>query len=101
MKVVSSVSGQRSKSQFVFEIFLDPTWADPREAIRRATCDFTPGTQVRIHVGDTGAIGFGVPLLTRADFDWYRGDLVWQFCGSNQNRLIDWQRLVLEIEACK
>ena len=95
------MSGQRSKTQFVFELALDPTWADPREGIRRATWDLMPGTQVRIHVGDTGAIGFGVPFVTRADFDWYRSDLVWQFCGSNQYRLTDWQRLVLEIEACK
>lgn len=98
---MSSVSGQRSKTQFVFELVLDPTWADPREGIRRATHDLMPGRIVRIHVGDVGPISFGVPFVTRADFDWYRGDLVWQFCGSNQNRLIDWQRLVLEIEACK
>jgi hypothetical protein len=92
------VSGQRSKTQFVFEIVLDQTWADPREGIRRATCDLMPGRIVRIYVGDVGPIGFGVPFVTRADFDWYRRDLNIQFCGSNTNRLDEWENLVLEIE---
>ena len=63
------VSGPRSKTQFVFELVLDPTWTDPREGIRRATWDLTPGRIVRIYVGDVGPIGFGVPFVTRADFD--------------------------------
>lgn len=79
MKGGSSVSGRRALSVFEFE--LNPLLGDPREQIRRATCDLPADTNVRV-VCTMAPIPIGCPIETWMDYEWYRGDLNWQFIGT-------------------
>lgn len=85
---------------FVIRIKLDPSQGDPREQIRRKTCDLPPGIFVRVQVNGVHAIGYGIPFVTRTDFDWYRRDLRWTFSGSHRDSraVLSWLTLVRELE---
>ncbi len=86
------------KPAFVIRIKLDPTKGDPREQIRRQTCDLSPGVFVRVDVGDVSAIPFGIPFVTQTDFVWYRRDLRWNFSSDNSNALASWIYLIRELD---
>ncbi len=90
-----------NNSQFVIEICLDDNALDPRVDIHRQTLDLLPGTMVRVYIGNARAVMFAIPFISPFDFDWYRRDLVWQFIGSNKERLLEWQLVVTELEAVK
>jgi hypothetical protein len=76
------VSGTRVQSVVEFE--LNPLFGDPREQIRRATCELPAGTNVRV-VCTMKPIPLGFPLITYLDTEWYRADLNWQFKADPQN----------------
>ena len=85
------------KAQFVLRVDLTPDGGDPREQIRRKTCDLNAGTFVRVCVGDLSPIPFAIPVMGYADFAWYRPDLSWGFETGNEQRLIEWQRLEADL----
>jgi hypothetical protein len=90
---------QLRKAQFVLRVKLTLDGGDPREQIRRKTCELNSGTFVRVFVGDLSPIPFAIPVLGYADFAWYRSDLSWGFETDNGQRLIEWQRLEAELRA--
>ena len=92
---------QLRKAQFVLRVNLTLDGGDTREQIRRKTCDLTPGTFVRVFVGDLSPIPFAFPVLGFADVAWYRLDLSWGFESDNEQRLIEWQRLEAELRAVR
>lgn len=73
------MSGRRTQS--VIEFQLNPYLGDPREQIRRATCDLPSGTNIRVFC-TMPPIPIGSPIETWMDYEWYRRDLNWQFIGS-------------------
>jgi hypothetical protein len=70
------VSGNRAHS--IVWLALNPLLGDPREQLRRATCDLTAGRNVRVLV-KMRPVPLGFPILTYLDFDWHRSDLRYQF----------------------
>jgi hypothetical protein len=71
-------------------IALNPLLGDPREQLRRATCDLTPGRNVRVLV-KMRPVPLGFPVPNHLDFGWCRPDLLWEF-ESDRNNLAsaDW-----------
>lgn len=86
-----------NSNQFVLEIYLKSDAGDPREQIRRSTCDLRPQTMVRVKVRNVPPVPFAVPFLNAADFAWYRSDLNWQFRTGNDQVLNAWETLVSQI----
>lgn len=76
------MSGTRALAVFEFE--LNPLLGDPREQIRRMTCDLPSGSYVRV-ICSMRAIPFGSPILTYLDTGWYRDDIHWQFIADPKN----------------
>lgn len=85
-----------NSNQFVLEIYLKSDAGDPREQIRRSTCDVEPATFVRVKVGSIVPVPFAVPFINPADFAWYRTDITWQFIGDDRAR-IAWRTLETQI----
>ena len=86
----------RAPIQFVLVVNLKHDQGDPREQIRRQSCDAEPGTIVRVHVNGVRVIPFGLPVPGSLDWEWYRPDLAWQFVGDG-NALAAWQNYAREI----
>ena len=88
-----------NSSRFILRVYLNSDAGDPREQIRRKTCDLQPRTNVRVVVRDIAPVPFAVPFVNAADFAWYRSDLIWHFDTTNEQVGNAWTTLVSDIEA--
>jgi hypothetical protein len=73
-----------SRAQAVVEFDLNPLFGDPREQIRRATCDLPSGTNVRV-ICTMAPIPLGFPTGATTYTAWFRRDLNWQFKAAPSN----------------
>ncbi len=85
--------------QFVLELRLETERDLPLVHLAEQTAALMPGVMVRLHVGNTSPYNWCLPGVYRIQSDWFRADLVWQFTGSNAQRLTEWQQIVAEIKA--
>jgi hypothetical protein len=76
------VSGR--KAQSVIEFDLNPLLGDPREQIRRATCDLPSDSNVRV-VCRMAPVPLGFPSASHTYTAWFRRDLTWQWLGTPKN----------------
>lgn len=83
--------------QFVLELALDTKRELPLVHLAEQTAGLLPGAMVRLHVGITSPFDWCLPGVYEIQNDWFRTDLVWQFTGSNAQRLTEWQQVVASI----
>ena len=90
------------KAQSVIEFDLNPILGDPREQIRRATCDLPTDTNIRV-LCTMAPIPLGFPIETWMDYEWYRSDLNWQFIGnrSKPEWAKDWELIANYLRAIR
>lgn len=86
-----------ANAQFINWVNLKNDKGDPREQIRRATCDLAPGSLVKVWARNVAPVPFAVPFLNAADFAWYRQDLRWSFDSDNAQVLRAWRELHREL----
>lgn len=86
-----------TKSQFVLTVRLHSDKGDPREQIRRATCDLSKGSTVEVMAGNVAAIPFAMPFLNYNDTAWYRPDIRWLFKSENEGVRHSWKQLEREL----
>jgi hypothetical protein len=86
-----------NKPQFVLELRLNTARELPLVHLAEQTAGLMPGTMVRLDVSNTSPYNWCLPGVYRIQADWFRTDLVWQFTGSNPQRLTEWQQVVAEI----
>lgn len=87
--------------QFVLQLELDTRKERPLVHLAEQTEALLPGAMVRLQVGDTSPYNWCLPGVYPLQSDWFRTDLVWQFTGSNPQRLREWQVVVAELKAVK
>jgi hypothetical protein len=93
------VSG--NNPQFVLELRLNTARELPLVHLAEQTAGLMPGTMVRLDVGNASPYNWCLPGVYTIQADWFRTDLVWQFTGSNPQRLTEWQQVVAEIRGVK
>jgi hypothetical protein len=93
------VSG--NNPQFVLQLKLDTRKELPLVHLAEQTELLMPGTMVRLNVGESSPFSWCLPGVYPIQGDWFRADLVWQFTGSNPQRLSEWQQVIAELKAVK
>jgi hypothetical protein len=89
------VSGNNPR--FVLQLNLDTSRELPLVHLAEQTAALMPGAMVRLNVGNTSPFSWCLPGVYRIQTEWFRADLIWQFEGSNAQRLTEWQQVVAEI----
>lgn len=90
-----------SNPQFVLQLKLDTRKERPLAYLSEQTELLMPGTMVRLNVGESSPFSWCLPGVYPIQDDWFRTDLIWQFTGTNPQRLSEWQLVVAEFRAVK
>jgi hypothetical protein len=85
--------------QFVVTFHLQPVGTDPREQLRRRTCDLVGNLILKVHTHGITPPPFGIPFVNAMDFEWYRPDLAWQFIDEDERVIARWNENISHIRA--
>jgi hypothetical protein len=91
------VNPQALPVHFVIRLDLERNGIDPREQVRRPTCDLAPNYIAEVHTHGITPPPVGVPFVNAYDFAWYRKDIAWKFIDKDSRVVKRWHDNIAEL----